>query len=153
MYKLFIIGYYGLAKESSKNKLKNNNQKGVDDEEIEYDDLEKQESNNYKTFIFKQSDSNYDPIDEVMLKAYEEEENLVLEIEKVQNNELLSVLAQEAKLTRQLSVERLIHFQHKKYKKFKEKTLNYNEDKESEIDTTRTPIKILQMQKDLSRKA
>ena len=44
--------------------------------------------------------------------TYEEEENLVLEIEKVQNKELLSVIAQEAKLTRQLSAEKLMHFNH-----------------------------------------
>jgi len=49
-----------------------------------------------------------DSIDKVMLKAYEDEENLVLEIEKVQNKELRSVLAQEAELTKQLSFQKHI---------------------------------------------
>lgn len=62
-----------------------------------------QVSSNYS---FNCNVKNWDNIDQVMLKAYEEEEDLVNEIEKVQNKELLSVMAQEAKLTKQLSFEK-----------------------------------------------
>ena len=74
-------------------------------------------------------EEHFDPIDQVMLQAYEEEENLVLEIEKVQDKELLSVLAQEARLTKQLSVEKLMHYNHQQYKKYKS-DLNDTEDGE-----------------------
>lgn len=60
-------------------------------------------SNNYS---FNCNVKKWDNIDQVMLKAYEEEEDLVNEIEKVQNKELLSVMAQEAKLAKQLSFEK-----------------------------------------------
>ncbi len=76
-------------------------------------------------------DENFDPIDQVMLKAYEEEENLVLEIEKVQNKELLSVIAQEVKLTKQLSAEKLMHFNHQKYQKLKHKETDISTDFET----------------------
>lgn len=46
-----------------------------------------------------------------MIKFYEEEEKNI-EFEIKQDEKLLIVLAQEAKLTRQLSVEQLIHFAH-----------------------------------------
>jgi hypothetical protein len=46
-------------------------------------------------------------IDEVMLKVYEEEENLTLALEQAQEKELRSVIAQEFKLSKQLSVEKL----------------------------------------------
>lgn len=59
----------------------------------------------------KNSNYNFDKIDEAMLKAYEEEENLTLALEKEQDLELRSVLAQEAKLTKQLSVEQLKQYQ------------------------------------------
>jgi hypothetical protein len=97
-YNNFRISQIKKKQENKENYLNMNVNKLDDDEDDEYDE-------------------NYDPIDEVMLKAYEEEENLVLEIEKVQNKELLSVIAQEAKLTRQLSAEKLMHFNHfNKYK-------------------------------------
>ena len=54
--------------------------------------------------------SKYNPtIKRNMLKFYaEEEENIALELR--QDKRLLSVLAEEAKLTKQLSMEKLIHF-------------------------------------------
>jgi hypothetical protein len=51
--------------------------------------------------------SYFTMIDEVMLKVYEEEENLTLALEQAQDKELRSVIAQEFKLSKQLSVEKL----------------------------------------------
>ena len=51
-----------------------------------------------------------------MLKFYEEEEeNIALELK--QDKQLLTVLAEEAKLTKQLSVEKLMNYH--QYQKFK----------------------------------
>ena len=120
---------FGLHKINEKfNNLHNENEEEYEEEEEEEDDDEyyDEEINQINLEYFKtkrdvEHRQAYDPLDEVMLKAYEEEENLVLEIEKVQNKELLSVMAQEAKLTKQLSVEKLIHMQHQQYQKFKSK--------------------------------
>lgn len=61
-------------------------------------------------------DENYDPINRNMLKFYEEEEeNIALELK--QDKQLLTVLAEEAKLTKQLSVEKLMNYH--QYQKFK----------------------------------
>ena len=64
----------------------------------------------------------YDPINRNMLKFYEEEEeNIAFELK--QDKRLLSVLAKEAKLTKQLSMEKLIHFSH-----------DYHEEMDEECD-------------------
>jgi len=73
-----------------------------------------------------------DHIDKVMLKAYEDEENLVLEIEKVQNKELKSVLAQEAELTKQLSFQKQIL----SYSKYSGRQMH--EEDEEDVDETET---------------
>lgn len=65
-----------------------------------------------------------------ILKFYEEEEkNIELEIR--QDKELLSVLTQEAKLTRQLSVEQLMHFSHQyQFQKIKKNIENFDQDQD-----------------------
>ena len=100
-----------------------NEEEYEEDDDEYYDEEIKQINLEYFKSKNAEHRQGYDPIDEVMLKAYEEEENLVMEIEKVQNKELLSVMAQEAKLTKQLSVEKLIHLQHQKYQKMKSKSV------------------------------
>lgn len=66
-------------------------------------DLDKDvNSETLKGEVFSNAD---DTIDEAILKVYEHEENLALALEKEQDEELRSVIAQEVKLTKQLSVE------------------------------------------------
>lgn len=93
---------------------KQNQRKKSNDYEdyLSYEDTETadENENNYlqvsNSYSFNCNVKKWDNIDQVMLRAYEEEEDLVNEIEKVQNKELLSVMAQEAKLTKQLSFEK-----------------------------------------------
>ena len=65
----------------------------------------------------KQTDllSHDDTIDELMLNVYEHEENLALILEKEQDEELRSVIEQEVKLKKQLSVEQLKHYGRENY--------------------------------------
>ncbi|CAF0765123.1 unnamed protein product, partial [Brachionus calyciflorus] len=66
---------------------------------------------------------------ENILKFYEEEEKTI-ELEIKQDKKLLSVLNEEAKLTRQLSVEQLMHFNHQ-YEFIKKNSLK-NESQEND---------------------
>jgi hypothetical protein len=67
---------------------------------------------------------------ENILKFYEEEEkNIALEIK--QDKQLLSVLAEEVKLTRQLSVEKLMHYNHQ-FQKLKNDLIDEDEHEEHE---------------------
>lgn len=89
-----------------------------DYEDNKEDDYNNSMPRNFKLFESNQRDEkNLDHIDQVMLKAYEDEENLVMEIEKVQNKELQSVMAQEAKLTKQLSFEKQVYLHRQKWQK------------------------------------
>ena len=100
---------------------------------LSYEDTETadENENNFlpvsSSFPFSYNVSKWDNIDQVMLRAYEEEEHLVNEIEKVQNNELLSVLAEEAKLTKQLSFEKQFFFSGAHGQKFERSYLNETE--------------------------
>ncbi len=65
-----------------------------------------------------------------ILKFYEEEEkNIALEIR--QDKQLLSVLAEEVKLTRQLSVEKLMHYNHQ-FQKLKNDLIDEDEHEEND---------------------
>ena len=76
-----------------------------------------------------------------MIKFYEEEEkNIELEIK--QDEKLLIVLAQEAKLTRQLSVEQLIHFAHLNQFDKKNKNINVRNNKNSDIENDENEVTI-----------
>jgi hypothetical protein len=118
------------------------------------------QDNHQKAKIKPKKDFNFDNIDEVMLKVYEEEENLTIALEKEQDKKLRSVIAQEFKLTKQLSVEQLREFDDEN-----DQEQNLNIDKssshtqkqrqpsgqlETESEVTRTPGRALQMHEKLS---
>jgi hypothetical protein len=101
----------------------------VDNSDLEEDNSEYAEEKDYYGLLnsydsktcsdsIKQSDllnHDDDTIDEVMLKVYEHEENLARALEREQDDELRSVIEQEVKLTKQLSLEQLKHFGDEKY--------------------------------------
>lgn len=155
----------------------------IDSEFFEYEDYKEYrtcfkmpENNHAKSKKELSSKGQLHNIDQVMWDAYEEEENLVIEIEKVQNNELRSVLAQEAKLTKQLSFEKQAYLHQQKYQKNKSDEIetetenedqvfwkkmlfqgeeSQNDEMESEIETSRS-MKTIHMQEkilSMSRKS